>query len=131
MGHELQPHAPLGSHVSIKVVADNALAVVKKVLEFGPQTAEFTAHLQNGMVEFLAAKEMVAKHFGFAADAGDDQVTWDKLCEAQPELREKYQELWRLAGNSGKFFDMLTLMLSNPAMLSMLMGWFKLMVKTP
>jgi hypothetical protein len=117
----------------IKEQAQAALAIVNKILEFGPRVPEFTAHIQAGVEEFRLAGAMV----GLAGE-GDLHVTceFEDLVKECPELKTKCEAVAKQVGlsagdNKGPFMDRLMSLLSNPAVMTLLMSFLKIKLPSP
>lgn len=113
------------SIATIKEQAQKALAVVNKILEFGPRVPEFTGHIQAGVNEFVLAGAMI----GLAADGGG--CTVEEACANCPDLKGKLEELLARDGvsaNRGPFLDFLTQMLSNPVIMQIVVMLLKMQV---
>lgn len=70
----------VGHHTTLHSMQEIAVqysAFLRKVLEFGPKTPEFTNHLQAGALEFREAYDMVIEHFGVSA--APVEVNWEEV----------------------------------------------------
>lgn len=114
----------------LKDNAQKAAEVLRKILEFGPKTPEFTGHLQAAFEEVLAAKKMVTDHFGVAAGGVVITVEWAEVEKHCPECVELCGKLEGVAGvgageNKGPFKDFVMQLITNPAFLTFIMSLFK------
>jgi hypothetical protein len=111
------------SLTTVKEQAQKALAVVNKILEFGPRVPEFTGHIQAGVNEFVLAGAMI----GLAAEGGGCSIA--EAFESCPELKGKVEAMVAHEGvsaNNGPFLDFLNQLLSNPALMQIVLMLLKL-----
>lgn len=125
----------VGAIADVKQTSEAAKLFLKKVLEFGPKTPEFTGHIQAGISEFAAAKDMAVAHFSGGVGGQTITITIEDCCEHDVECKQLFE---RVVNESGLGADgvqgireWLTFIMQNPALITMIFSWFKTQTPAP
>jgi len=118
---------PSEGNAGVRENVAQARELLEKILSFGPQVPEFTNHIQVAGTELMAAKEMVSKHFGLGHQT--ITITIEEVCEQDQECKRLVERIEQQtgvsAGDRKGFRDILTMLLQNPALITLLLSWFK------